>query len=255
MAIHPTAIVDPRACVGADVEIGAHAFVGAGVELGAGCRLLPHAVVLGPARLGARNEIHPFAVLGGAPQDKTYRGEPTTLSVGDDNVFREHVTVNRGTTKDRSETRIGSGGLFMAGTHVAHDCVVGDRVVLANGTLLAGHVVLDDGVVSGGGVMVAPFTRIGRVAFLAGGARVERDVPPFCMAEGDRARIRALNRVGLSRNGVAPDDIELLERAFSTLYRAGDPLLVALERLGALLDHALVRELRDAVRRALDEPR
>lgn len=247
MAIHPTAVIEPGATLGEGVEIGAYAFVGRGAFVGPGSRLHPHAMVIGRTFLGPRNEVHPFAVLGGDPQDKSYQGEETTLVVGEGNVFREHVTVNRGTAKDRKETRIGSFGLFMAGAHVAHDGLLGDRVILANQTLLAGHVTLGDGVVTGGGVMVAPFCRIGRLGFLAGGARVERDVPPFCIAQGDRARVRALNHVGLSRAEVPPEDVAVLDKAFSLVFRSGEPLAVALPQLGDLALHPLVRELSDAL--------
>ncbi|RYE91693.1 MAG: acyl-ACP--UDP-N-acetylglucosamine O-acyltransferase, partial [Myxococcales bacterium] len=210
--------------------------VGAGVELGAGTRLLSHAVVLGPARLGAGNVVHPFAALGGAPQDRSYRGEPTELWVGDGNVFREHVTVHRGTAKDRGLTRIGHHGLFLAGCHVAHDATVGDHVTLANATLLGGHVVVDDHVATGGHTAVQPFVHLGESCFLAGGAMVERDVPPFVIAAGDRARVRALNRVGLGRRDVPPDSMEALDSAFRLLFGRQLTRAAALDRLRGATD-------------------
>jgi UDP-N-acetylglucosamine acyltransferase len=218
--IHPTAVISPEAEIGSDVEVGPNVIVGPGVKVGAGTKLIGSCVVMGPTILGEANEVHPFAVLGGAPQDRTYAGEPTTLKVGDRNVFREHVTVHRGTVKDRGETVIGSNGLFMASSHVAHDCVIGDGVTLVNGVLLGGHVKVGDGAVLGGQAMVAPFVRIGRIAFVAGGARVETDAPPFLITAGDRARVRALNRVGLQRAGLDGDSSEAVDQAFRLLFRS-----------------------------------
>ncbi|MCS6901882.1 MAG: acyl-ACP--UDP-N-acetylglucosamine O-acyltransferase, partial [Myxococcales bacterium] len=217
--IHPTAQVSAGAELGEGVEVGPYCVVGAGVRIGAGTRLLSHVVIEGPTELGDENEVHPFAVLGGAPQDRSYRGEPTRLEIGARNVFREQVTVNRGTSKDCGVTRIGSGGLFLAGCHIAHDSWVGDQVTLANGTLLAGHVRVEDHVVTGGLVAVQPRVRLGESCFLAGGAMVERDVPPFVIAGGDRARVRALNKVGLRRRGIEEESLMALERAFRLLFR------------------------------------
>ena len=216
--VHPSAVVDAGAELGDGVEIGPLCHVGAGVRLGDGTRLLASCTVLGPTTLGARNVVHPYAVLGGAPQDHSHAGEPTTLVIGDDNEFREHVTVHRGTAKDRGETRIGSRGLFMAGAHVAHDCVIGDGVVLANATLLGGHVVLGDGVVTGGRAGFVPYVRVGRIAFIAGAAVVERNVPPFVIASGDRARVRAPNHVGLRRHGISEASIAAIDAAFRAVF-------------------------------------
>ena len=240
--------VDPRAAVaggaslGAGVTVGPFAVVEEGAVVGPGCEVQAHAVIRSGARLGARNVIHPLAVVGGPPQDRRHAGEPTVAVVGDDNVFREHVTVHAGTTHGGGVTRIGSGGLFMAGVHVAHDCRVGDGVTLANGTLLGGHVTLGEGVVTGGLVAIAPFVRVGARAFLAGGAMVESDVPPFVIVAGDRARVRALNRVGLERAQVPDASRRALERAFRAIYRGGDPIAVAAARL-AVDEDPFVREL------------
>ena len=222
--IHPTSVVSAGATLGLDVVIGPFCQVGDGVTLGAGTTLLGSATVLGPTRLGARNVIHPYAVLGGAPQDRSYAGEATWLEAGDDNVFREHVTVSRGTHKDAGLTRLGSGLLVMAGAHIAHDCVVEDGVILGNGTLLGGHVKVLAHAVTGGAVAVQPFVRIGSLSFLAGGAMVERDVPPYVIAAGDRARIRGLNKVGLARRGVPAESVSALRRAYGALFlRREDP--------------------------------
>lgn len=229
--MHPTALVAPDVELAEGVTVGPFAVIEAGVILGEGTRVDAHAVVRSGTRLGARNVVHPFAVIGGDPQERTYAGEPTRLEVGDGNVFREHVTVHRGSVKGGGLTRIGNGSLFMAGVHVAHDCVVGDRIELANGTLLGGHVVVGDFVVAGGGVAVGPFVRVGTRAFLAAGAMVERDVPPFVIAAGDRARVRALNRVGLERSGVPVASREALERAFRAIFRGDSPRAAAAAKL------------------------
>lgn len=242
--VHPTAVVDPGAVLAQDVRVGPLCYVAAGVELGAGTELVAQATVLGPARLGAGNRVYPGAVIGAPPQDRTWQGEPTLLEVGDENVFREQVTVHRGTAKGGGTTRIGSRCLLMVGAHVAHDCQVGDDVVLVNLATLGGHAQVGDGAVVGGHAAIAPFVHLGRMCFLAGGAMVEDSVPPFVIVSGDRARVRALNRVGLARNGVPPDSVRALERAFRMLYRSGQPRALALAAASAeLRGDAYVAEL------------
>jgi len=216
--IHPTAVVSPRAKLAVDVAVGPLCVVGDDVEIGPRCRLLASCMVLGPTRMGEDNVVHPYAVLGGDPQDRSHAGAATRLEIGARNVFREHVTVHRGTVKDRGTTLLGSDGLFMAGAHIAHDTVIGDGVTLANGTLLGGHVVVGDRVTTGGRAAIAPFVRIGEGAFIAAGAMVEIDVPPFVIVAGDRARVRALNRVGLRRQGVPDGSRRALAAAFRTLF-------------------------------------
>jgi UDP-N-acetylglucosamine acyltransferase len=235
VTVHPSAVVHPTACLSDGVVIGPFCHVGEGVELGPGTELVGHATVLGPCRLGARNRVHPQATLGAPPQDRSYAGETTRLVIGDDNVFRENVTVHRGTEKGGGVTRIGSFCLFMVGCHVAHDCTVGDAVTFANQTTLGGHVVVEEGVVTGGHVAVAPFHRLGELAFAAGGAMIERPVPPFVIVAGDRARVRGVNRVGLLRAGVPEAEIQLLERAYLALWGSRVPLLVAVQGLSAAL--------------------
>jgi UDP-N-acetylglucosamine acyltransferase len=240
--VHPLALVAPDVELADGVSVGAFAVIEPGVVIGEGTRVDAHAVIRAGTRMGARNVVHPFAVLGGEPQERGYAGEPTRLTIGEGNTFREHVTVHRGSAKGGGLTRIGDGSLFMAGVHVAHDCVIGDRLELANGALLGGHVVLGDGVVAGGGVALAPFVRVAARAFLAAGAMVERDVPPFVIAAGDRARVRALNHVGLTRSGVPEASRAALERAFRAIFRGALPRAAA---AAALVDDAdpLVREL------------
>jgi UDP-N-acetylglucosamine acyltransferase len=227
--VHPTAIVDPRAELGRDVTVGPYAIVGAGVTLGDECELFAHAVVEGPSRIGARNRFFPFSVTGSAAQHKRPQTRLSRLELGDDNVVREHVTIHRGT--DGHETRVGSGNLFMVGVHVAHDVTVGSQCTLANGVQLAGHVHVDDHVTFGGLAAIGQFVRIGESAFIAGGAMVEQNVPPFVIAQGDRARVRALNKVGLVRRGIPEASRRALEDAFRVLYKSGLPRSVAVTRV------------------------
>ena len=235
MRIHPSAVVDPRAELAAEVEIGPYCVVGAGVVVGEGTRLVAHVVLEGPCVIGARNVIHPFAVIGGAAQHKraTEAGAASSAVVGDDNVIREHVTIHRGTghrgpdTRAGGVTRVGSSNLLMVGCHVAHDVAVGSHVTIANGVQLAGHAVVEDHATFGGLSGLAQFVRVGESAFVAAGAMCERDVPPFVIVQGDRARVRALNKIGLCRRGVPEVSIAALERAYRALFHGGRPLVEA----------------------------
>jgi UDP-N-acetylglucosamine acyltransferase len=231
--IHATAIVAPDALLGADVEIGAYAVIGPGVEVGARTRIGAHASVHCHTRLGADNVVHPYASVGDAPQDKKYKGEPTRLEIGDRNVIREFVTLNRGTTKDRGVTTIGSDNLFMSYAHVAHDCVVGNQCVLANAATLGGHVQLGDWVIMGGFAAIHQFCKVGAHAFLANNAAVTRDVPPYVMAVGGPAKPHSINAEGLKRRGFTPAQIRNLRNAYRVLYRSGLRLEEALEQLRA----------------------
>jgi UDP-N-acetylglucosamine acyltransferase len=194
----------------------------------------PHAVVLGPARIGADNTIFQFASVGSAPQDKKYKGEPTRLEIGDRNVIRECVTLNRGTTKDLGVTRIGSDNLFMAYAHVAHDCHVGSQCVLANNATLGGHVTLGDWVIMGGLSAIHQFCKVGAHAFIANNAAVTRDVPPYVMAVGQPAGAHSVNAEGLKRRGFTPEQIRNIRNAFRLLYRSGLKLADATAQLAAL---------------------
>lgn len=218
VVVHPTAVVEPGAELESGVSIGPFCFVGKDVRLGARTRLIAHATVLGPTELGPDTVIYPYATLGAAPQDRTFRGEPTRLVAGSGCVFREQVTVHRGTTKGAGVTLLGSRCLLMAGAHVAHDGELGDDVVLTNLTTLGGHVIVERGAVCGGQVAVAPYVRLGELCFVAGGARVEHDVPPFMIAQGDRARVRALNQVGLTRASVPSESQDALKQAFKIIF-------------------------------------
>lgn len=219
--IHPHAIVSPRVRIGDVVRIGAYAVVGDDVELGDGCVLDHHAVVQGPARLGRKNRVYPFAVVGGDPQDLTYRGERTSLEIGDENIFREFSTVNRGTAKGGGVTRVGHRNLIMSYAHIAHDCHVGDHTVFVNGATLAGHVTVDDHAQVGAFCPVHQFCRIGRHAYIAAHTVITQDVPPFSKIVAPReTRCYGLNAVGLERAGFSPERIESLEQAYRLLLRS-----------------------------------
>jgi UDP-N-acetylglucosamine acyltransferase len=232
--IHPTALVAPEAELDPSVEVGAYAVIGPGVQVGANTRIGPHAVLQGPTRIGADNQIFQFASVGSAPQDKKYRGEPTRLEIGDRNVIRECVTLNRGTTKDAGVTTIGDDNLFMAYTHVAHDCHIGNQCVLANNATLGGHVQLGDWVIMGGLSGVHQFCKVGAHAFIANNAAVTRDVPPYVMAVGQPAAAHSINSEGLKRRGFTAEQIRNLRNAFRLLYRSGLKLDDATAQLAAL---------------------
>ena len=229
--IHPSAVVDPTAELADDVEVGPFAVVGAGVSIGAGSRILAHATLEGPTTMGRLNVVHPHATIGGPPQDKKYRGEPTRLSIGDGNTFRECVTVNRGTVQDAGVTTIGDDNWVMAYVHVAHDCRIGSHTILANTTNLGGHVELGDWVILGGCTQVHQFCKVGAHAMTGTGTIVLHDVPPYVMASGNPSAAHGLNTEGLRRRGFDAPTIAMLRRAYRTLYRSELTLQQARERL------------------------
>lgn len=234
MAIHSTAIVDPSAKLAPDVEVGAYAVIGAGVEIDAGTRIGPHVVVNGPTRIGRNNVIFQFASIGDAPQDLSYKGEPTGLEIGDRNTFRECVTINRGTVKDKGVTRIGSDNLFLAYSHVAHDCVIGDHCVFSNSVGIAGHVEVGDWVIFGAYSGVHQFAKVGSHAFLANNTAATYDIPPYLTVEGRPAVPRIVNEIGLKRRGYTPEQVRNIRNAFRVLYRSGLKLAEAVEQLNVL---------------------
>lgn len=236
MSIHPTALIAPDAEIAPDVEIGAFTVVGAGVKIGAGCWIGPHVVIEGPTIIGVENKIFQFASIGAAPQDLKYRGEPTRLEIGDRNVFRENCTINRGTTKDQLVTSIAHDNLFMAGSHVGHDCVIGSHCVFANYATLGGHVEIGDWVHMGGFSGVHQFCQVGAHAFIANNTAVTRDVPPFVMAVGRPAEPHSVNSEGLKRRGFSAEQIRSIRDAYRTLYRSGLKLAEAVEQLQARIE-------------------
>ena len=232
--IDPRAIVAPDADIAEGVEIGAFSVIGGGVRIGAGTWVGPHAVINGPTTLGRDNKVFQFASVGDAPQDKKYRGEPTRLEVGDRNVFREFCSINRGTVGGRGVTRIGNDCLFMAYSHVAHDCTVGDHCVMSNCTALAGHVDIGDWVILSGYAGIHQFCKVGAHAFLANNAAVTRDVPPYLLVAGSPAEPKGVNSEGLKRRGFDAAQIANIKAAYRVFYRSGLKLAEAQERLTEL---------------------
>lgn len=236
--VHPTAVVSPRAEIGRDVRLGAFSVVGDGVRIGDRTRVASHVVIEGPTTIGEENTIFPFAAIGHPPQDLKYAGEPTELVVGDRNQIREYVTLHRGTVGGGGVTRVGSDNLLMISTHVAHDCVIGDRCILANGATLAGHVTVEDGATVGALSAVHQFVRVGRHAFIGGGSIVVKDALPFARSQGNHAHCLGENAVGLRRKGFSDDEVRHLHRAFRLLLAAKLNTTQAVEAIRA--DEALI---------------
>lgn len=231
--IHPTALVDPSCRIGEGTRVGPFAVIEAGVSVGGNCRIYAHAVIRTGTRLGEGNQVHEHAVLGGPPQDLKHRGGESGVRIGDRNVFREGVTVNR-STAEGAETVIGDDCYLMTQSHVAHECVLEDRVILANNVALAGHVSLGERVFLSGGVVVHQFSKVGRLAMVGGNGKVTQDVLPFSLADGVPARTRGLNLVGLRRAGFTPDQTRELKQAFRILQSPGVLLKDRLDELAAL---------------------
>ena len=219
--IDPTAIIDPQASLESDVVVGPWTYIGPGVEIGAGSVIASHVVIKGPTRIGRHNQIFQFASVGEACQDKKYQGEPTRLEIGDHNVIREGVTLHRGTVQDQGVTRIGSHNLLMAYTHVAHDCIVGDHVILANNAALAGHVRVGDYAILGGFTAVHQFCHIGAHVMCGAGSVVLKDIPAYVMANGNTATPHGINVEGLKRRGFSAETLTYLKRAYKIIFRQG----------------------------------
>jgi UDP-N-acetylglucosamine acyltransferase len=245
--LHPTAVIDSAARIGSDVEIGPYAVIEADVEVGDGCRILAHAVLKTGLRLGRRVQVHEGAVLGGTPQDLKYQGAPGYAEVGDDAVIREHATIHR-SSRPEGATRVGRGSFLMSGSHVAHDCELGEEVILANLSALAGHVRIGRRAFISGGVVIHQFSRIGELAMIGGGSKVTLDVPPYLTADGSPARAAGLNVVGLTRAGVGAPEIAALKQAYRLLYRSKLPRQQALAGIDAL-SNEYANRLADFVRK------
>jgi UDP-N-acetylglucosamine acyltransferase len=235
MAIHPTAVVEPGARVDPSCEIGPYAVVGSGVVLGPGNVLSAHAIVKGQTTFGEGNRVFPHAVVGEIPQDLKYRGEPTRLVVGNRNTFRECATINLGTVQGGGVTTIGNGCLFMAYSHVGHDCTIGDGAIIANSVALAGHVTLEDHVHISGLAASHQFCRIGRLAFVSGLTGVTMDVAPYCTVAGARAELGGLNVVGMQRAGMTEEQIGRVKQAYKILFRSSLGVAEALAQMEAEL--------------------
>jgi UDP-N-acetylglucosamine acyltransferase len=258
--IHQTAIVEPGARLGERVRIGPYCVIGANVELGDGVELMSHVVVAGHTTVGADTKIFPFAALGHPPQDLKYKGEPTRLIIGANNVIREHVTMNPGTAGGGSITRVGSHGLFMVATHIAHDCQVGDHVVMANNATLGGHVHVGDFAVLGGLCAIHQYVRIGRFAMIGGMSGVENDVIPFGSVMGERARLSGLNMIGLKRRGFSRKDIHDLRTAYRLLFAQEGTMAERIEDVAGLYRESqpvmdLVEFIREDSARAICQPK
>tara|TARA_R110000868_G_scaffold10313_8_gene50581 strand:- start:2193 stop:2993 length:801 start_codon:yes stop_codon:yes gene_type:complete len=258
--IHPTAIVDASAEIGEGVSIGPYSVVGPDVRIGDGGVLLSHVVIDGRTELGANCRVYPFASIGHQPQDMKYHGEPSTLKIGANNIFREHVTVNPGTEGGGMVTSIGNNCLFMVGAHVAHDCLVGNHVIMANNATLAGHVVVDDFAIIGGLSAIHQFCRIGRHAMVGGMSGVESDVIPYGSVMGDRARLSGLNVVGLKRRGFSRTDVTALRKAYRLMFAEEGTLAERLQDVHeSFSEHEAIMEIVDFLRsdssRAICQPK
>jgi len=229
--IHPTAIVHPQAKVGPGVKIGAYSLVGENVQIGKDTVIGSHVVVEGWTQIGERCHLFPFVSVGAAPQAVRYRGEPTLLTLGHENVIREFVTINRGTAEGGGETKVGSGNLIMAYSHIAHDCQIGNRVIMANSSTLAGHIYVEDFAIVGGLVAIHQFVRVGCYAIIGGASAVPQDVPPYMVAAGNRARLFGLNNIGLKRHNFSESTVAALKQAYRILFRSHLTLHKALDRV------------------------
>ena len=229
--LHPTAVIDPKAELSGDVEVGAYAVIGSGVKIGKGSKIKSHALIEGRTTLGQGNIVFPFASVGSVPQDLKYRGEPSELIIGDNNTIREYASLNPGTCGGGMITRVGDQNLLMMYCHIAHDCIVGNRNVIANGATLGGHVVIEDNVIVGGLVGIHQFVRIGAGAIVGAGSMVSKDVAPYCNATGDRAKLRGLNLEGLKRRGLDSSKIDAIRKAYRIAFRSKLTLQDALKKI------------------------
>jgi UDP-N-acetylglucosamine acyltransferase len=243
--IDPKAIIDKDAELDDHVTVGAFSVIGPNVEIGAGTVIGSHVVIKGPTSIGKDNRIYQFSSIGEDPQDKKYAAEITRLEIGDRNTIREFSTLHRGTKQDRGVTQIGHDNLFMAYTHVAHDCVIGNHVIMANGASLAGHVRLNNHAILGGFTLVHQFTQIGQYSFSAMGSAITQDIPPFVMVGGRPTRPHGINSVGMERNGISPEDIRLIRKAYKMIYKMNLRLDEAIDQMEDLAGDS--KELSDMV--------
>jgi UDP-N-acetylglucosamine acyltransferase len=243
--IDPTAIIDSHAELAEDVSVGPFSVIGADVKIDAGTVIGPHVVIKGPTSIGKQNRIYQFTSIGEDPQDKKYASEVTRLEIGDRNTIREFTSMHRGTQQDNSVTRIGNDNLFMAYTHVAHDCIIGDHVIMANGASLAGHVHLNSHAILGGFTLVHQFTQIGQYSFAAMGSAITQDIPPFIMVGGKPTRPHGINSVGMERNGISAEDIRLIRNAYKIIYKMNLRLEDAIDQMEGLASDS--KELSDMI--------
>lgn len=228
--IHTTALVDPRAELDLDIEVGPYSIIGPKVKIGKGTRIKSHVVVEGNTTIGEGNHIFQFSTIGSVPQDLKYKGEESQLIIGSYNVIREFASLNPGTSGGGMLTRIGDRNLMMMYCHIAHDCIIGSHSVIANGATLGGHVIIEDYVIAGGLVGVHQFVRVGTGSILGAGSMVSKDIPPYCNATGDRVRLRGLNLEGLRRRGFSRDQIDALKKAYRIIFQSGLKTKEALQK-------------------------
>lgn len=252
--IHPTAVIHPKAQLHPTVKVGAYAVIGENVKVGRDTVIGPHVVIEGWTEIGDRNQIFPGAAIGTEPQDLKYTGAVSFVKIGNDNLIREYVTINRATDEGQA-TILGNQNLLMAYSHMAHNCVIEDRVIIANSVALAGHVYIESQARISGVLGVHQFVHIGKLAMIAGMTRIVRDVPPFMIVEGTPPHVRSLNSVGLKRAGFTSEDLALLKKVFRILYRSGYRLEQALEQLELLPDNPHLRHLSRFMRLAITPER
>jgi UDP-N-acetylglucosamine acyltransferase len=231
--IHPTAIISTHATLDPSVEVGPYSIIGDGVTIGRGTRIGPHVVIEGPLTMGENCTVFQFCSLGAVPQDLKYHGESSTVIIGNNNIFRECVTINRGTEGGGMRTVLGDNNMIMAYSHIAHDCILGNHVIMANSANLAGHITIEDSSVVGGLVGVHQFVRIGTHAMIGGGSGVTKDVPPYTLVSGHRGTLHGLNLVGLKRRGVSGEALNELKAAYKTFFRSGLTIQKAAEQVRA----------------------
>jgi len=232
--IHSTAIIDGSASIARDVEIGPYSIIGADVAIDSGTWIGPHVVINGPTHIGKNNKIFQFASIGEMPQDKKYNGEPTRLEIGDGNVIREYVTINRGTAQDTGLTKVGNNNWIMAYVHIAHDCMLGNNIVMANATSLAGHVTIEDHVITGGYSLIYQFCSLGAYCFTGFGAHVNKDIPPYVTVAGQMAKPFGINAEGLRRNNFSSESVSAIKKAYKLLYRSNMMLSEASEKIAEM---------------------
>jgi len=244
--IHSTAIIDSSAIIADDVSIGAYSVIGANVEIGSGCDIKSHVVINGPTKIGNNNKIYQFSSIGEDPQDKKYAGEPTLLEIGNNNLIRESVTINRGTVQGGGITNIGDDNWIMAYVHIAHDCIIGNETILANNASLAGHVTIEDYVILGGFTLVSQFNVMGSYSFSAMGSVISRNVPPYVLVSGHMAKPIGINIEGLRRRAFSDNQIKNIRHAYKAIYRSGLRIEEAVQQLATVpQEQAEISLLRD----------
>ena len=252
--IHPTAIIHPAAQIHSTVEVGPYTIIGEGVKIGAKTKIGSHVVIEGITEIGTENQIFTGAVIGSIPQDLKYQGERSLVKIGNNNDIREYVTINRGTGENEA-TVVGNNNLIMAYVHLAHNCILEDEIIMSNNVTLAGHVIIESQAIISGVLGIHQFVHIGSMAMVGGMSRINRDVPPFMLVEGNPAKVRSLNLVGLKRRGLSNDDIKVLKQAFRLLYRSEISFTEAIDKLYSLPENEYVHRLQQFLQLSVSSQR